>query len=127
MMVSTGPSEYMCRREGGKDTDKGQRQEKENSIQANKESHRSSLQNKEEKSLLVALCLSRIFQRTDRRYFGSQYIYLLKGGQINHHPNSKSTEGTLPKILVLSRARGERRRKQMAPTAVFGSQKSLLN
>lgn len=37
MMVSTGPSEYMCRREGGKDTDKGQRQEKENSIQENKE------------------------------------------------------------------------------------------
>lgn len=37
MMVSTGPSERMCRREGGKDTDKGQRQERENSIQENKE------------------------------------------------------------------------------------------
>lgn len=36
-MVSTGPSERMCRREGGKDTDKGQRQERENSIQENKE------------------------------------------------------------------------------------------
>lgn len=37
MTVSTGPSEYMCRREGGKDRDKGQRQERENTIQGNKE------------------------------------------------------------------------------------------
>lgn len=37
MTVSTGPSEYMCRREGGKDRDKGRRQERENSVQENKE------------------------------------------------------------------------------------------
>lgn len=47
--VSTGPSEYMCRREGGKDRDKGRRQERENSVQENKEIAKKIIIQKEEK------------------------------------------------------------------------------
>lgn len=61
MTVSTGPSEYMCRRKGGKDRDKGQKQERENTVQGSKEIAKifimSNNNNRKEKAFqLLCIC-----------------------------------------------------------------------
>lgn len=79
MIVSTGPSEYMCRRKGGKDRDKGQRQGRGNTVQGNRDCKKLHYRMMNKKKPFGCFVFVKDTQMT-RQNLHRFSIFFLKGG-----------------------------------------------